>query len=331
MFNIDPKSMSKALEGVKKVVYDNERNSKHDFKFESFKVKNHPFTLAAIDGSNHNIRGTNFVFSTLRTGYHLFQKGLLFESNIEPIKIEFIMNNEDPDVGYEYIHEWYYHQITGEIPNGRLDFDKVTERIRTLMEWEKVAFLIEKLTKNDIIIFDGSLISGEISTSHEFFSSLVAKAKEKGIALVGLSKDTSLSIDSASLPSVLNESSKIHHPDKNWFVEYEGDGENVDSVYFVKFSKLKDLIFRIDAIVPDHLELIDIVSWVGSYCYDKTLFGYPFPMQKIHDSVRISEAERDYAFGLFKQECLRSGVSPDTFEKMFSIYHNKLDIKSIGR
>lgn len=324
VFNVDHSSLEQAFKSAQKVVQDNEKNSQQDFLFHSFQVENHPHVLAAIDGSNHNIRGTNFVFSTLRTGFHLFEKGKCVSSKIEPIIVEFVMNNEDKDVGYGYIHERYYHRITGEIPSGKLDFDKVTERIRTLLEWEKVSLLIEELDKGDIIIFDGSLISGEISTSHEFYDGLEARAMEKGIALVGLSKDTSLSIDAASLPSVLHDSSKLHHPNKNWLVSYE-------DTHFVKFSKFKDLIFRIDAIVPEHLTLVDIVSWVGSYCFDQMLFGYPYPMQKIHDSVRISEAERDHAFGLFKQTCIRGGIHPHTFDKMFSIYHDKLDIKSFGR
>lgn len=326
LFHVDKNSISNALKGVKKVIYDNEQNSKKDFKFESFKVKNHPHQLAAIDGSNHNINGTNLVFTTLRTGYLLYDKGILKETNIEPIQVEFILNNADQELGFEYKHEYYYHNITGELPSGRLEFDKVVERIRTLMEWEKVNSLIDKLDRNDIIIFDGSLISGEISTSHQYFSNLADRAKEKGIILVGLSKDTSLSMDSASMTSILKDSSKIYHPHKNWLVHYEDEG-----VYFVQFSKMKDLIFRIDAIIPDDLEMKDVVSWVGSYCFDTMLFGYPFPMQKIHDGVRISEAEKDYSFSLFKQECVRSGIGHEEFNRMFDIYHDKLDIKSFGR
>ena len=324
MFNVDPLTITRALSDIQKVFSDNEKNSRQNFEFTSFKVKNHPATLAAIDGSNHNIKGTNFVFSTLRTGYLLYEEGIQTDAAIEPIQVEFIMNNENSTSGFEYKHEEYYHRITGEIPKGKLEYEKVTERIRTLLEWEKVDLLLNKLKRDDIIIFDGSLISGEISTSHQFFESLVMKARDKGICLVGLSKDTSLSIDSASLPVVLNESSKLHHPDKNWFVWYEGS-------YFVKFSKRKDLIFRVDAIVPEHLQFSDVISWVGSYCYDPLLFGYPYPMQKIHDAVRISEAERDFAFNLFKQECIRSGISPQTFSKMFNIYHDELDVKSFGR
>jgi hypothetical protein len=324
MLDIDHHSLTKALKDVTKVMEDTNRNSEHSFEFHSFKAENHPHRLAAVDGSNHAIKGVNFVLSTLRAGYLLYENGEIVKKEVNPIIMEFLMNNKDREVGFEYKHEAYFHRITGEIPNGNLQYDKVTERIRTLLEWEKIDELVDELGKDDIIIFDGSLISGEISTSHEYFNGIVKRCLEKGISLVGLSKDTSLSIDSASLPNVLSDSSKKHHPNRNWYVEYN------DS-YFVKFSKKKELIFRIDVVLPTHLTFEKLISWVGSYCFDPPTFGYPFPMQKIHDAVRISETDRDFCFQAFKKDCLQSGMSLTQFDKMFHIYHNQLDKISFGR
>lgn len=326
MYEINRDSLNNSVKSVNKVFFDNKKNSKIDFKFKDFTVKNHPGVLAAIDGSNNSIKGINFVLAVLRTGHILYQDGVEISRDIDPLSLEFIMNNEDPEVGYEFIHEKYYHGITGEIPRGILTFDKVVERIRTLLEWQKVSDLVDKLNKNDIIIFDGSLISGEISTSHEFFENLTKKVKEKGIILVGLSKDTSLSIDSSSVRDVLLESSKLHKPNSNWLVNYEEE-----AVFFVKFSHAKDLIYRVDAVIPDHLSMEDVVSWVGSYAFSDFSFGYPYPMQRIHEAVLIKEAQRDYAFGEFKSAALKSGISHSEFNKMFDIFHDKMDILSLGR
>lgn len=309
---------------MRKLVNDSQSYSQNDFSFESFEIENHPYTIAAIDGSHHNIKGMSFVFSTLRAGYLLYQNGNLIKSAIDPIKIEFIMNNDVNPVGFRYKHEYYFHNITGEIPTGKLEYEKVTERIRTLLEWEKVKFLIQTLKKDDIIIFDGSLISGEISTSHEFVRQLSQIAQDKGIALVGLSKDTSLSMETAPVPIVLQKAAKKHHPNRNWFVSY-------NDTYFVRFSKQKDLIFRMDTVTPPDLDMKTLLSRIGAYCYDPATPGYPYPMQKIHDSVRISELERDYCFGLFKKECQKSDLPNETVHQLFSIYHNQLDKISFGR
>lgn len=324
LIEIDKSSIFHAVEDVKKVMSDNEIHSDKEFDFISFKAKNEDFLLAAVDGSHHNIRGNNFVFSTLRAGYHIYQGENIIKSEIDPIKIELLANNDDHKIGYLVKHEAYYHSITGELPRGKMEFEKATERIRTLMEWDKVKSLIYSLNKGDIIIFDGSLISGQISTSHDFFNHLVEKAKEKGIALVGLSKDTSLSIDSASLPIVLLEASKKHFPDKNWLVQYN------DS-YFVKFTRFKDLVFRLDVIIPEGTDIEEIVSKIAAYSMSRTDLGYPFPMRKIHDSVRISELERDHCFDQFKNECLKSKIPSHVIEKMFHIYHDDLDKMSFGR
>lgn len=326
MYEINRDSLAHSVKSIKKVFSDNKKHSKTDFKFIPFTVENHPGTLAAIDGSNNSIKGINFVLAVIRTGHLLYKDGKEIEKNIDPLTLEFIMNNQDLEVGFEYIHERYYHSITGEIPRGILAFDKVVERIRTLLEWKKVSDLIDRLTKDDIIIFDGSLISGEISTSHEYFESLTSRAKKKGIILVGLSKDTSLSIDSSSVRDVLSASSKLHLPDSNWFVNYEEQG-----VFFVRFSHARDIIYRIDAVVPDHLTMEKVVSWVGSYAFSNFSFGYPYPMQRIHESVLIKEAQKDFAFGEFKSMALKNGVSHEEFNKMFDIYHDRMDILSLGR
>lgn len=325
MIHVDPTSISEALEDVKKVMQDSQNSSQTNFDFQSFRSQsNKTIKIAAIDGSHHNIKGTNFLFSALRAGYLIYKDGRLIETNIDPIKLEFIMNNNVPNVGFVYKHEKYYQEIIGDIPTGKLEFDKVTERIRTLLEWKKVRELIDLLHKDDIIIFDGSLISGEISTSHTFVDELIEKAMNKGITIIGFSKDTSLSIDSAPLPIVLNESAKTFHPNKNWFVDYEGS-------YFVKFSKKVDQIFRVDAVVPDHLTIDEVLSRIGGYCFNAATLGYPFPMQKVHDEVRISETDMKYCQDAFKVQCQKAGISPEFIDKMFNIYHDQLDKISWGR
>lgn len=324
MINIDFSSVDEALKNIQILVDDSKASSEIDFNFKSFKAKNHSNKVIAIDGSHHNIKGTNFVFSTLRTGYLMYQNGRIIEEKIDPISVEFIMNNQAPVVGYEYKHEKYYQEIIGDIPNGKLEFEKVTERIRTLLEWKQINSSIDLLDKGDIIIFDGSLISGEISTSHEYVSKLMDRTKEKGITIIGLSKDTSLSIDSAPLTLALAASAKKHHPDKNWFVEYEGN-------YFVKFSNKSEQIFRVDAVTPDDTNIEEVLSKIGAYCFDPAIFGYPYPMQKIHDAVRISEMEVKYCEDLFKTECLKNGMKQDTIDRIFSIYHDQLDKISYGR
>lgn len=324
MYKIDLESMQNALSDVSRLVTDSRDFSRAEFEFKSFEAANHPYTIAAIDGSNHNIKGMNFVFSTLRAGYILYQNGKEIKSAIDPIKIEFIMNNEVERLGFRYKHEYYFHNITGEIPSGQVEFDKVTERIRTLMEWEKVKHLVQTLQRNDIIVFDGSLISGEISTSHEFVHQLYKIAQDKGISLVGLSKDTSLSIESAPIPLVIRKAAEEKHPNKNWFTSYR-------DTYFVRFSKTKDLIFRMDAVLPPELDMETLISRLGACCYDPATLGYPYPMQKIHDAVRISELERNYCFDLFKRECQKSNLPQETLNQIFTIYHNQLDKISYGR
>lgn len=325
LIDIDKKSLLQVTENMIKLSKDNKKYSNETFDFHPFKAKNTNCSFAAVDGSHHNLKGTNIVFSTLRTGYHIYKSGKQVISKIDPIKLEFIMKNDDPDLGFLTKHEFYYHSITGDIPTGKMEFEKVTERIRTLLEWDKIKELILRLQHGDMIIFDGSLISGEISTSHDFYEELVNLAKEKGIALVGLSKDTSLSIGSASVPYVLLNASKKQVPNQNWFVEFE-------DTYFARFSQTKELVFRVDMVRPEHMTVEEIMASIGAYSHSKATPGYPYPMQKIHDSVRISEIEMKYCFDRFKTHCeTHTALTSADIERLFYIYHDDLDVISHGR
>jgi hypothetical protein len=323
--DINVNSIKNAVGDISKIIEDGRSHAKKQYKFNSFKARNETFRFAAIDGSNHNIRGVNFLFSTIRAGYQIFENGKLMEASIDPVLVEFIANNNDPKVGYINKYEGYYQEIVRNLPEKYPDFEKTPERIRTLLEWGKLVELIDYLGEDDIIVFDGALISGTITTNHHFFNGLANKAKDKGITLVGLSKDTSLSIDSAPVPIVLLESSQQHHPNKNWYVEYK------PGTYFVRFTKLIEQVFRLDAVIPGHLNIDTILARISSYCFDDATLGYPFPMQAIHDAVRIDERQREECFAIFKQEYLKKGLPEKLFNDMFNIYHDRLDTISFGR
>lgn len=322
---IDKDSIKEALKDFKHILNDGKEHAKRKYEFQSFKARNDSVTLAAIDGSNNSKKGQNFTFSTIRVGYELFKDGKKMESIIDPITVELLANNKDPNIGFQYKYERYYQQVVKDLPERYPDFEKTPERIRTLLEWDKLQYLIDHLSKDDIIIFDGSLISGTITTNHQFFHALEVKAKEKGIALIGLSKDTSLSIDSAPVTMVLQESSLEFHPNKNWYVEY------TPGTYFVKFTKQKQLIFRLDIVLPEHLHIEDVLSRIAAYSFDPVTLGYPYPMQSIHDSVRISEMEREECFLAFRDEYRKAGLPERMLETVFDIYHDQLDVISWGR
>lgn len=325
MIHIDSLSMKNAIQDIEKVVLDGHKHAQERYPFESFKAKNQSFQLAVIDGSNHSIRGMNFSFTTIRTGYHIYENGQEMERKIDPIFVELLANLKDPNIGFEAKFLAYYQRIVGDNPISFPEFDKTSERIRTLCEWQKLIELIDRLGKGDVIVFDGTLISGVITTTHKFFNGIADHAREKGITLVGLSKDTSLSIDTAPVPLVLLESSALYHPEKNWFVEFR------PGTYFVRFTKQADLVFRLDVVLSGEETIESLLSKIGAYCFDFATLGYPYPLQNIHDAVRISEMERDECFEVFKEEYKKAGLSPQVFEDIFQIYHDQLDTISFGR
>lgn len=307
--------------------------SKDEYDFNSFLIKNHDFKLAAVDGSNHSISGINFVVAALRAGYLIYQNGNLIEDNISKILLETLINTGDKEQGYLKVYREYYRELTSEIPEEYLEFEKASERLRTIMEWKYISELVGKLSYGDVIIFDGSLISGAISTNHLFYETLISRAKDKGISLIGLSKDTSLSIENVPIPSILREAAKTQANHKNWYV-------SIEDTYFVKFTKEVDLIFRFDVVHPESIAIEDVLSRVGAYAFSTKTLGYPYPMQRIHDEVRISKMDIDNCFSLLKNKWI-SNFNPKNseefkrriseFNELFFNYHKQLDVMSSGR
>jgi hypothetical protein len=320
---IDINTLNKATKLIKNVRDDLVENPFifGELNFHSFKARNHKQKLASIDGSNFSLKGGSFVFSAIRSGYHIYEDGKPLESAISQIKLE-ILTKEN----YKKRHKEYYKNVIGDLPQGTMEYEKATERIRTILEWDKIKYLVEVLKDGDIILFDGSLISGVISTNKMFFDEICTQAKQKGIILAGLSKDTSITKNNVPITHFLNSYTKKNKILENWYVYLEKE-----ETFFVKFRSDFDLIFRLDLVLPDDITEKDAISLIGSYCFDAGTPAYPFPLLTIHDSVRISENQFSMILEVFKKECLEKGVPQGFVNQMFEIYHQKLDVHSSGR
>lgn len=322
-FSIDQNSIRRAAEFMQDVrgKLKSDTEIEDVYTFSPYRAKNHTNVLAAVDGSHHSVKGKSFVFSAINSGFQLFQSEKLVHSEISRTKVEVLTKDN-----YKKRHTEYYINVTGQRPQGHLDFEKATERIRTLLEWDKVKYLISYLSKGDIILFDGSMISGVISTNKQFFEELCDKAKEKGIILAGLSKDTSLLKDNVPVPMILAGQMKKQNIEANWYYYYEDE-----KTYFVKFRKHVDLIFRLDLVLPDDIDPEEAIKLIASYCYNKGNQGYPYPLQWIHDEVRISEQQFLHCLEEFKVECRKRGIPKAFIDELFTIYHDQLDVMSFGR
>ena len=185
-------------------------------------------------------------------------------------------------------------------------------------------YLISCLGKGDIVLFDGSMISGVISTSKTFFEQLCNKAKSKGIIVAGLSKDTSLTKDNVPVPMILLAQAKKQNIDSSWYHYYEEE-----KTYFVKFRKHVDLVFRLDLVLPDEVKAEEAIKLIASYCYSKGNKGYPYPLTMIHKQVIIKEHHFQACLEEFKNECRKRKIPNAFLDELFAIYHDQLDIKTL--
>lgn len=319
MPEIDIQTVHQSVCYLQSMMEDTKEHSQKTYPFTAFQAENSDHCLASVDGSHHNIKGSHFVFSAIRSGYQIYRNGHLTDANIFRTKIEILTKSN-----YKDRHREYFQNITGQTPTELKEFEKVSERIRTLLEWDKIQQLLERLGDGDVILFDGSMISGVISTNQSFFHAIEEKAKQKGIILAGLSKDTSLMEGAASVPRLLAAAAAVQCPNSDWFVPYK-------DTYFVKFIPTTDLVFRLDLVLPDGVRAEDAIKRIAAYAYDAGEPGYPYPMQTIHDAVRISRSQVYDCLDYFKSECLKQHIPLSYVEELFQIYHDQLDIFSHGR
>lgn len=317
-FSIDPKSITKSVDFVEQVQGQLKKDASEEdsYEFIPFKARNHTSVLAAIDGSHHSLKGKGFVFSAINSGFQLFHNDKLVHTEVSRTKIEILSKDN-----YKKRHKEYYINVTGQRPQENLDFEKATERIRTLLEWDKVKYLISYLNRGDIILFDGSMISGVISTNQTFFEELCEEAKRRGIILAGLSKDTSLMKNNVPIPMILGAQAKRQGIQSNWYHYYEEE-----DTYFVKFRKHIDLIFRLDLVLPEGIEAEDAIKAIASYTYSEGNNGFPYPLYLIHKQVIIKEHHFQSCLSEFKNECRRRKIPTTFIDELFEIYHDKLDV-----
>lgn len=349
MGKIDSKSLNESIHALQTLSKSRNLKSKSDFEFKRFTVGNEVCKVAAVDGSNNNIAGINMAVTVMRSGFLIYQNGEVVKESISPLIIETLINTPNPNIGFMKKYKDYFYNLTNMATNSLLEYEKAPERLRTILEWSDINRLTEELEKGDVIIFDGSLISGTISTSREFYDLVVERAKEKGVALVGLSKDTSLTMDSVPIPSILKDASLRQGFNENWYTKINlRDVENaseetikqIKETYFVKFVKEKPYIFRVDMVIPDNTTLEQVLSKIGVYAFSKRNLGYPRPMQKIHDKVRISHLEKEQCFNFMKRQWLKRQNPSNEYEykrcikefnEMFFNFHDALDVVSNGR
>lgn len=191
----------------------------------------------------------------------------------------------------------------------RVEPSRVCEQVRKIAEISAMTDAAEKLSQGDVILRDGHL-DAEATYEKEYYAELIAKCRQKGIALAGLAKTTNAVTDSGENAAALLSRMA---PEGCWI--YLGR-----TVNFVKLHLLSRHVFRLDVFNADAKAVAELLM---QYSVDAAFPGYPYGLVDADKLARVSneEASQLRLSFLAKSEGRLSGMlsSKDAHEVLDSL------------
>jgi len=251
--------------------------------------------LAFIDGGNCEIlKAPNFSLQFIRVYYTIYKNN----KRIENKRYEFylLIRSLSKDNKILYKTKAFGGNLIGEIEfdsfdktisqgNNRADISFVGNVARRFSELSIAKEVLDKLEKNDAIVFDGSL---EAKYTHEekILDELFEKAAKKDIMLAGLSKTCELLTDKGN--SVIGVLAEMQI-DGEWFYNPVAKLNKRFDIYFAKLNKDSDYVFRIDSTKKDD----KVFSMLKSNSTDPVFFGYPYALIESDKFARVTNKESE--------------------------------------
>ena len=263
--------------------------------------------VAAVDGSSIMaepyggvkiglIRAGFVVYGGERTGRSI--------SDIRIFRMDF-RNSRD-------IYSEAYREILGDEPPKLAETDPnyMLQRLRTLEEFRYMFMALDSLGEGDILLIDGAL-RGDRHTPDLGIALLSESAQDRGISLVGISKDSGIVQNGVPLVPRMDMLAGERLGNARWYARISGRrSPGKEEIYVAKFNPYSEHAFRTDIIGLESVErILGRVAWYSS---DIAYPGYPYPLADAHNEVIIRKGTA---------EDIGHMVEADLPEK----FHRKLD------
>jgi hypothetical protein len=186
------------------------------------------------------------------------------------------------------LHGWGVDVPIPHLENDRI-VPQLAEAERILAEYDACRRALHELHKDDLLLVDGSLEDEErYSPLRE---SLIDRARDHGVNLAGVSKDSSLSLGGV-LPFTyeLEEIADQRRIATPWWVDVTDALGRSPDAYRILCVRLdaRSPAFRVDIGIGDPER---IVAWLAELSNDPVFPGYPYPLARVHQRVAYSSAE----------------------------------------
>jgi hypothetical protein len=166
---------------------------------------------------------------------------------------------------------------------------QLAEAERVLAEFDAARRALHELKRGDVLLVDGSFDDEERFAPLR--ENLLEWAEAGGVGVIGVSKDTSLSINGI-LPFTmeLEELASARKAGSPWMVDatsalgYDDLGFRVLGMQFDQRSSP----YRVDLA---GVEPVDAAGFLLGLCNDPAYAGYPYPLARVHQRVHFESGE----------------------------------------
>lgn len=275
-----------------------------------------PARVAAVDGSNVTLAesGAHLV-GAWRVGRVDLARGALVHAMPRPPEVGLLVDKDVEPLRSRLAAAG----VSVESP--RLAAGAMLEHLRTLAELGEALDAVEALGPRDLLLLDGAL---QARTAIPLMDRLAARARVRGVDLVGVCKSTSLTVGPA--PALV--ACRLAARDLGatpWCVEIPAPPAVRGRVFVARLSAAEPRPFRFDVAAADddpRRVLGSLATLAGHPAYP----GYPSPLAMAHNAALLSEQDRLRLRATLHEACVKAGVAEDDWDAAFLDYHEVLEL-----
>ena len=276
-----------------------------------------PARVVAIDGSNVTLaEGGSHLVGAYRVGRVDLAHGVSRTLATPPPRVV-LLAARDTTALADALREAGAPGV--ELP--RMDAPRILEHLRTLAELRAALDALDQMRTDDMLLLDGAL---QARPTLPLMDTLVQRARERGVDLVGACKSTSLTVGVAPALVACRLAARPLGQ-QPWHAEVPAPPSVRGRVLIARLSSAEPRPFRFDVVAADDdapRALARLAALAGHPAYP----GYPSPLAMAHNAALINEQERLRLRAHVHDAVVGAGVSEDDWNAAFLDYHDVLEL-----
>lgn len=207
------------------------------------------------------------------------------------------------------------------VPPGPMPADAALAALRTLREHLLALDVVETLDAGDALLLDGAL---HARPPVLLLDRLLARARERGVDVVGVCKTTSLTLGRAPAIAACLLAAR-DFPARTWAAEVVPPAGVRGRTFLARLSPAEPRAFRFDVQAAAG-EPLGVLARLAGLAGHPGYPGYPSPLAMAHHATVLTEDDRRRLLQDVEDAAVARGVPPDAWRAAFQDYHEVLEL-----